>query len=661
MKQQVFPLLVVSASVAGAVTAAVPSGSPAAREKRPPLAAVFRDDDRLQPKVTLAVNREPLGELLGRLSQEVHVPLTASSGTADDRVTLFVDARPAAEVLSRFAQHLHFRWFRASRGYELRQDGAESAREAALGQVELDEEWAELRAWAARLYRLAATPRARLEQQAKEIDRLLADSRVAPDEQARLTTEAEAIRDVLRPETVPAIAILRSLTPVQVERLRRDGNLLLSADDGSLSPRVLPLVRNAEAGKDVAFVDTEAHPVWADAQVSFVEGWYGGGPPRPGERRTSLMVKFILRREEQGKQQWGGVEWSPHLRAKQQAVAAPSEPEDPALLRPVELTLSMPRRGGSAAGKGDSPSAESRRFWPGWPTLGDAAQALHQATGLEVLSDSFVRTRVDPKWVAGRQPVVRILNTLARELNVEWQKEGNLLLLRSRTYYRDRELEVPERILRPWQEHAVRVGVMPLDALAELSASLNDRQTLGMSMYWGWYLEEPWVVEPGSNPFYFYQWRRHLRFWASLNPTQRQAAQAGGILPSEQMGTAQRAAFATALTDPNASLEDPEAAFLLSRRSLTPVEVLSGGFSARRADWRLQRFVGEKPGKETEIVARYPADRPPILSKLPQEFRWSPVGPPGGLNAYSFAYHLGGESKPARTVDIEVIRPRVEP
>ncbi|MCQ8205858.1 hypothetical protein NP569_26590, partial [Vibrio parahaemolyticus] len=67
------------------------------------------------------------------------------------------------------------------------------------------------------------------------------------------------------------------------------------------------------------------------------------------------------------------------------------------------------------------------RFWPAWPTLGDVAQALHQATGLEVIADSFVRGRLDPQWVSGRQPLVRILDTLARELDYTWRKAGNHL------------------------------------------------------------------------------------------------------------------------------------------------------------------------------------------------------------------------------------------
>src|SRR5205085_6451662 len=158
-------------------------------------------------------------------------------------------------------------------------------------------------------------------------------------------------------------------------------------------------------------------------------------------------------------------------------------PDDPVLLGPVSLGIARP--GVPTARREDSALTHGRGSWPVWPTLGDVAQALHQTTSLELLADSFVRCRVDPKLVSGRQPVVRLLDALAQELDYTWQQEGHLLLLRSRSYYRDRELEVPDRVLRPWQARAARAGAKPLDDLAELAAALDDRQTLGMSMYWG--------------------------------------------------------------------------------------------------------------------------------------------------------------------------------
>jgi hypothetical protein len=657
MKPTLSALLLAEVFLAATVTAA-PSSPPSSSDE-PPSAVlrIFRDDARLRAKATLTTKNLPLRDLLTELSKETSVPLAAGLGAADEKVTLFLDERPVAEILSHLARHFNFRWFRLSRGYELRQEPGEVRREAKLREAELEAEWRELREWTARLERLTTVSRQQLEDQANEISRLLTGPELAPGEWTRLTTEAEAIKDALRPQTASALAVLRALTPIQAAQVQRGDNLLLSLADGTLPARVHERVQGTPVDDGARFEDPGSMPVWADAQIERLEGWHDGGPPRPGDRRTQLSVQVIVRREVEGKPRWTALQWSPLLPPKETAVAATTQTDDPALLRPVALTVSKAPRAGVAAVEGAT--AGDPTGWRVWPTLGQVAEALHQATGLEVIADCFVRSRVSPKSIAGRQPLVRHLDALARDREYTWEKTGNLLLLRSRTYYRDRELEVPDRILRPWQKRAARPEAAPLDELASLAASLNDRQTLGMSMYWAWYLEDPWVAPPVSAPFEFHRLRRHLRFWAALSPAQRQTALSGASVPTDQMTGDQQRAFAAALTDPVALPWESAAQFLLSRPRLTPADLLSGGFSLKSAEWRLQTFHGEKPGGgATDIVARYPVDRPPILSRLPQEYQWSAVGTPTGLASYTFAYHLSGEEKPARTIEIEAHRPR---
>src|SRR5690349_1285547 len=108
------------------------SEPPAAGKSDEAAPVAFRDDARLQKKVTLAYKDAPLGELLGAVGREVKVRLTASRDTADDKVTLFLDDRPAAEALSLIARHLDFQWYRVETGYELNQKAGSKRREAAL-------------------------------------------------------------------------------------------------------------------------------------------------------------------------------------------------------------------------------------------------------------------------------------------------------------------------------------------------------------------------------------------------------------------------------------------------------------------------------------------------------------------------------------------------
>jgi len=310
--------------------------------------------------------------------------------------------------------------------------------------------------------------------------------------------------------------------------------------------------------------------------------------------------------------------------------------------------------------KGDRTPSNAAGPWPNWPTLGEVIEVLHQATGVEFLADSFVRERVKPQWVTERQPVARLLDRLAQELDCTWRKEGSLLILRSRAAHWDRALEIPERLVRPWQQRAAERGALSLDTLSELAAALNDNQALGMGLYWGWYLEGEQSGFSGGYEFYLQ--RQHLRFWAALSPAQRQQALTGAMVPVAQMSGAQRGAFVTALTDPLIEPWEPGAALVLSHRTPTPAELLSGSFSVKSVEWRIQSFVGVKPtGESMEISALHPASRPPVLSNLPPGFQWSAVGAPTGLDRFTFAYYLSGEQQPARTAELAALRPPDRP
>jgi hypothetical protein len=237
--------------------------------------------------------------------------------------------------------------------------------------------------------------------------------------------------------------------------------------------------------------------------------------------------------------------------------------------------------------------------------------------------------------------------------------EGNLLLLESRFRHWDRAVEVPERVLRPWEQRAARPDARPLDSLAELAAALDDLQTLGLSQYWGWYLEDPRAAALAGPGYPLYLPRHHLRFWATLTPAQREQALSGATVPADRMSEAQRRAFVTALTDPVADLEAPGAAFLLARRAITPADLLAGGFRLQSMEWRMQLFHGTSAdGKTTQLTAMHPAYRPPVLSSLPPGHQWASMGDPTGLDRFTFAYHLAGEKEPVRSVELWALRTR---
>jgi hypothetical protein len=611
-------------------------------------------EPRLRAPVIRSAADVTLGALVKGLSAELGVPLRAAAEVADDRVTLGVTEQPAAGVLGQIASHLGFRWERAGAGFELRQDAGARARQAALRKAADNAEWEELREWAGGVARLAAEPPEALQRRAEALAAQLARTDLPHEQREKLTTEAAAVREAMRPAAAPAAAVLRALTPVQVARLRQDRNLLLPPDPPFLTAAEAEAIgkKDEDVLTNWQSMDEEPKP-HAAAQVWLPEGRPEGGPPKTGDRQSFLMVELVAIRERDGRKEWAALSWAPRLppRAPRPSTAGAADPE---LQQVVRLNVARPAPKVRPAD--DALSFEGRN-WPRWPTLGDVLGALHRETGLEVLADSHARARLDPARLAAPQPVGRLLDAIAEALDYDWEREGRRITLRSRTWFRDRAMEAPESVVGPWRQRVS--GTATLDDLAELAAKLNDDQTLGMAEHWGWYLEDPPVACPaGAAAMSFHQRRRHLRFWASLGTAQRAEASAGRTLPVGVMGSAQKRAFAAALLDPWASAWGPSAEFVLAHPSLSPVELEAGAFSLKREEWREQLVVGAKEGQApNRIVVMYPSYRPPNLGVLPQEFQWSPHGSPCALDMFTFSYYLGSTEKPARAVDFSTVRP----
>jgi hypothetical protein len=542
-----------------------------------------------------------------------------------------------------------------------------------------------------------------LEARASELERRLEGGERTPEERARLTEELEPNQELLRPGGLAAATIYRSLTPVQSAQLRSGAEVRLSSTDGTLPAPLVEAVKqaaeqtarpgrdgNSEVQRIVAGITTrfgdagaapgnEGPPV-QEVNVS-IQISDAASPFRPVVRPRGaprLQLNFTLTSVvgTQNSRQMRPVRWSPTLTAAtgNPAVAAALS-RDPALQREVDLSLPPPARGYPAAAGTPSGSAGvaggvAMRFLgaPGalpaeMPTLADVGEAIHRATGLEIVADSFVRDRLNPAGLTGRHPLAQILDTISRELEYDWAKEGNLLRFRSRSYPQDRLAEVPERILRPWSQRVARTGTASLDDMAELAAALNDSQCRGLQEYWGWYLAKPEIPAP-SGLGGFANNRYHLRFWAILNPTQRREALAGGILPVERMNGLQRQAFQTALLAPRENVVGD----LGMQRTPTAAEMAAGGFSLRLGQMQQQVRRGTGPdGRQMSTVTIGPFGAPGpgggggggggARIAIPEGITLEPAGAPTVLDSYTFSYHLAGEAAPARTAMINLPRP----
>ncbi len=562
------------------------------------------EDPRLAVKATLAIQDQPLGAVLTAFGRDIHVRLRASRETTDDKVTLFLDQRPAAEVMELLARQFDFHWSRTASGYVLTQSRESQEREAIRRGQALQARLAALQTEMERRPPLEGTPRGWMEAREQEIAARIQSDDADDFERDRLTEERTALMATLHPGRVPAVAIFRSLTLSQVEQLLTGRDLWLTSADGTLSPRVVALLRQAEeeAGRLPAwswYFQFMGEDRWPPKEEEVVVRLFDtiltleGSPPQ-GEPHYDLQFLLPIGSEEH-RYRSALVGWSAAEKRAPLPLAARSGSDAPDLQRAIDWP--------DPAWEAKSGGRDLR--------LSDVAAALHRATGLEIVADSFTRARLNWELLAPpatRKTIAQVLDLLAGDLDYEWRKEGSLILLRSRSAAEDRREEVPERILAPWRQGVGHRGGVTLDDLAALAAAVTDAQARGLHLYWDWYFEASPAVSRTTDAGGFFGGRQHLRFWASLTPRQKEAVRAGLFLPVARMSLAQRQAFSAALQSPGGSSSERGG---LRRPSIAP-EIATGGFHCQME---------------------------------------------GAGSSYTFSYHLAGEPEPSREVQFSLRAP----
>ena len=436
------------------------------------LAAAFHGDRRLDATVDAAAKNQPLGDWLKSLAGTLNVPLTAGRSAADEKVTLFLKRRPAGEVLTLVARHLEFEWTENKGGYTL----VETPEHRRRLEEQRAAEWRALQRWMERLSKLADVPGEQLSARQREVDGALADPALAPERRRTLDEERRLLADWFRHyRAVPvAVGLYRSLTPVQLQRLRTEGFLRLSSAYGTLSPRGVALTHAALASpSDAAPSDVAPH---ADLTLRLEELARDTGRPN-GARQLRLYVELLAVRPNRSTSMLNWRVRSPAVddepRKSVEVVA------DPDLKRPVELTL-RPTTAPLAVDVAGI-AAYTLAQWKPAVTLADVSEALHRSTGLEVVADAFTRARLDPALLTRQTTVGELLDLLARELDYTWSKQGRVLFLRSRARGYDRAAEVPDRVLRPLLARWATAPAPTVDDLAGLAAALTDSQCQGLS------------------------------------------------------------------------------------------------------------------------------------------------------------------------------------
>lgn len=631
--RSLFALLFTLTVLASASAGAAPS---------PSVEPELGSDVRLATRITVSEVDRPLGELLPELSRKLKVRLTARKETADDKVTLLLKECPAAEALSLLARHLDFQWHRVGEGFQLEQDAVAAGRESALR----DREWRAVEGWMEHLWRLSGTPAAQLEVRQSAVEQALAQNDLSLDQSATLAREAAALRDLMRHRrAVPvALEMFHSLTPLQRRQLRSTGSVRLSSAFGGLSPRLIQAAQTALAQPYLR----PDQPLYVDAVFRMTDA---ARDEQPGGSRLARQIRmdaFLTVATETGSTM---VNLSPRsLIDVPLPELRPGPPSGgPELDREVAVAFAK-----------DSPpqatDAVIRDRLAEWSTgtlpLGELLRQVHEATGLDVVSDSYIRARVRPSDFTSKMPAHAILDRIAAELGYAWWREGRTLFLRSRSYYNDRPAEVPQRILKPWRARVGRKPSPTLDDLGDLAVPLTDAQARGLNDYWGWYFASSAIPSPSFSGGFFRN-RHDLRFWGSLSRRQKQWVLAGNPLSADAMDLRQRLLYLMALTEPaDGDWTGSEMRRIPPRPALPSAASIprSALFRVRGRDVQLQVFANQQGQHVTEIRT-VGASRG--LRSLGEE-TLTPVGSPSRAQNLTLVYDPSGSGDATRSTQFYV-------
>jgi hypothetical protein len=175
-------------------------------------------------------------------------------------------------------------------------------------------------------------------------------------------------------------------------------------------------------------------------------------------------------------------------------------------------------------------------------------EAVHRATGLNVVSDVYTRLNHADAVAGERTPLSDLLDRLAETMRTRWNKDGSWLQFRSLSFYNDRLKEVPNRLLDRWAASRREHGSLTLDDLIEI-AQLSDAQLDAADMAEGarvcYGLTEWELARPAPA-------RTHLRFLAGFTPEQRQQALGSSGLPFARMSLPQQQQFLQLALEPDA-------------------------------------------------------------------------------------------------------------
>jgi hypothetical protein len=504
-------------------------------------------DPRLSREATLQLKGTALSDLCDRLRGDTGIRLEAGRSVADEKVTIFCDRMPLRDVMRQLSRPFGYAWLRTGNQGEYRYELVQDLRSQLLEEelrnrdrnaalLVLDGQMQRYRPYVDLSYGELQKRSAQGGESAKLLDGMTQSGgwggiqlyhRLTPRDRAALLAGQEV---VFRPDApdpdrrLPAEwsrPILQSLshradakghlTPINVDVDGRP-TLLYELPGIHVTTARLKLNRS-ELG-----------------QVSLVLMVTSAFSNAPGERLGFNLRKLATSR-------------SP-------SVANPDNAIVNAALRgrpPFDRRVTVQPKPSCPAAQSARPAAHDPRF----DRVGDLSsphvssadvwEAVHRATGLPIVADSYTRLYPVERVTLPRQPLFQALCTAGDALGARWRKDGDFLVCRSTSYFWDKLKEVPNRYLQRWARSRDVSGGLPLADFLEMGM-MTDQQLDSVPVAEGiehcWGLRE-WAWLGGAELEGRLQ-RQHARFLATLTPDQRQRALEPAGLPFGELTAAQQ-------------------------------------------------------------------------------------------------------------------------
>src|SRR5262249_51654331 len=113
-----------------------------------------------------------------------------------------------------------------------------------------------------------------------------------------------------------------------------------------------------------------------------------------------------------------------------------------------------------------APPRDSRE----WIDSADFLAELHRRTGRNIVSDYYLRLYPRDDFACRNARLADALDRAAAAMKASWVPDGDYLRFRRVNYYAERELDVPNRLLKEWRDARARKGSLGLDELSEVAS-----------------------------------------------------------------------------------------------------------------------------------------------------------------------------------------------